>query len=226
MLHYSTVSKHRFQGMKKPAIVFDLDDTLLETFKRQYTVIKKFIENENISFSVSFEEYLSKRQSEKISNFQFYKTIVSPSTLDEKYKTFFLEEIETSNYLSLDTLIIDTNLLETLCEKSSLFIISLRSNADNAQTQIENLGLAKYISKAFFVKHSQLENPKLEILKQLQQEYIIEYFIGDSKTDYEAAQEATIPFIYVNTGLEKTPTSTSYENINLFLKHHFQNANI
>ncbi len=96
--------------------------------------------------------------------------------------------------------------------------MSLRTNEQNSRKQIEQLGLFPVIDKAIFLKHNKMENPKIEVLSKLKEKYNIVCFIGDSLTDFNAANDTNVPFIKVNTNIfDFEYSGKSYSTINDFL---------
>lgn len=201
-------------------VIFDLDETLIYTFYRQYKVIESFFEIRQIKLNQNFESYLELRKEKKISNFDYFKMHLQDNKIEEDFRSYFLENIESVDFLKLDTLIVDINLLKGYKNKINavFLILSLRTNEHNSKNQIEQLGLSSVIDNAIFLKHNKVLNPKIEALSILKKRYNVVCFIGDSLTDLNAANETNIPFIKVNTNIfDFEYSDKSYSTINDFL---------
>ena len=211
--------------MNKRAIIFDLDDTLIETFFRQYSVIKSFADSKGIPFPISFAWYMQQRKSQKLSNFQLYSSIVADRSLDESFNSFYLKHIEHPDYLMLDKLLVDLGLLKKSREEDALILLSLRSNSVNSTAQLEKLNLFHLFDRIYFLNHNKIENPKILMIQQIKKEFAVNYFIGDSRTDWEAATESDVNFVHVKTGLESDGiASNSFDDVNTYLKKKTYNA--
>ena len=205
-------------------IVLDLDETLISTFKRQFEVIKSFFDLNSIDFQVTFDQYLYVRKKNNFSNFDFFKIYNNDIINEQLFKNYYFSNIEKLDFLSLDSLIVDIKLLKEFKERNNLklAIISLRNNEVNSFKQIELFGLNKIIDCVFFISHDIENNPKTKVLSNLKESFFVQYFIGDTMTDYEAALESGISFIKVNTGFfDFDYSKNNYNNIN-----HFLNKNI
>jgi phosphoglycolate phosphatase-like HAD superfamily hydrolase len=201
-------------------IILDLDETLISTLNRQYEVIKLFFKLNLISFEISFDQYLSIRKINKYSNFEFFKKFNIDSSKENLFKSFYLSNIEDLNFLKLDSLIVDIELLKEFKEsnKIKLALLSLRNNEDNSIKQLQLFGLKDVIDYIYFIKHDHEKNPKIKILSQLKEKLSISCFIGDAISDYEAAISSEITFIKVDTGFFDFDFSNgNHKNINHFL---------
>ena len=204
--------------MKDKAIILDLDDTLLSTHYRQYCCINDYLINEGKQF-ISFEDYLQTRRSNNLSNTNLLTTL--NIDLDwEAFRLYYLNNIESENYLALDELIVEKKLLAEVVQKNfKLVLLSLRGNKSNSQKQIHNLGIDVFFERIYFEKHDHGTNPKLNLLQQLNIDFDIVAFCGDSVSDYEAAQQLNINFVQVKTSLYRLPDfeqARQFDNINQY----------
>lgn len=202
-------------------LVLDLDETLIHTEKRQFFAIKNFFESNGIDFTLQFEEYKITRRRTKKSNFEIFRFFNSRELNDNDFQSFFSKNIESLDYLLLDELIINIELLQKIKFQKgyNLILLSLRSNYENSIKQLHNLFLYNFFDEIYFEKHSSQFNPKTSRLKQIQNKYSEIQFIGDSKSDLEAAEEVGIDFIKVNTGVfDFNFSGESFYDINLLLK--------
>lgn len=204
--------------MKDKAIILDLDDTLLSTHYRQYCCIHDYLINEAKPF-LSFEEYFQKRRADNLSNTNLLKTLNIEMDW-EAFRSYYLNNIESDNYLDLDKLIVEKHFLAEAGEKEfKLVLLSLRANEVNSLKQIHHLGIDVFFERIYFEKHIAGTNPKLNRLQQLNKDFDIVAFCGDSESDYEAARQLNINFVQVKTSLYQLPDfeqSRQFDNINQY----------
>lgn len=204
--------------MKDKAIILDLDDTLLSTHYRQYCCINDYLINEGKQF-ISFQGYLQMRRSNNLSNTRLLKVL--NIDLDwEAFSSYYLNNIESENYLALDELIVEKHLMAEVVQKNfKLVLLSLRSNRTNSLKQIHSLGIDDFFEGIYFEKHDYNTNPKLNRLQQLNNDFDIFTFCGDSASDYEAAQQLNINFVQVKTSLYRLPDfeqARQFDHINQY----------
>lgn len=208
--------------MKKPflmsqTIVLDFDDTLVNTNLRQYLVIESFFDQYQIKIE-SFDNYIKFRLKTKASNTEFARKYINSFELLNEYKEYFSSQIESDDFLIKDDLIVDKNLLKTISSKYNIILLSLRTSCQQGIKQMAKLGLIDFFNEIYFLKH-QVINPKIEVLKKLKEKTQILAFVGDTTSDYDAANQSQTNFIGVNTGLFPLPTKlATFENINTYLQ--------
>jgi len=207
--------------MSQTCIVFDLDETLISTTKRQFQVIKNFFESNKKELPIDFEDYIRIRKNTKKSNLDIFRLLKSKKLNEREFQLFFSKNIESMDFLLLDELIVEIHLLEKLKRQKGrkLALLSLRSSSENSLNQLRNLLLYDLFDEIFFEKHSKEFNPKTNRLNQIQKKTSTIQFIGDSKSDFEAANETNLEFIKVNTGLfDFNFSGESFSDINLLIK--------
>lgn len=205
----------------RSCLVLDLDETLIQTEKRQFSVIKNFFEFNGIELNFSFEDYKVTRRLTKKSNLDIFRFLNSKKLNENDFQFFFSRNIESIDYLLLDELIINSRLLQEIKFQKGykLILLSLRSNHESSIKQLLKLFLFNFFDEIYFEMHSNQGNPKSNRLKEIQNKYQKIQFIGDSKLDLEAAEEAGIEFIKVNTGVfDFNFSGESFSDINLLLK--------
>lgn len=204
--------------MSNRAIVLDLDDTLIDTKGRHFRIVDDFIKQQNPSFSHTLQSYLDFRKNGK-NNLLYVESIFGNSIISDRFSEFWTENIESKNYLELDTRIVDFHLLNTVRKTHDLILCSLRSKIHAGVAQLKYLGLADYFKEICFVKHLSESNPKIESLKKIKSKYASLIFIGDSYSDFEAAQIARVEFSFVSTGIYAVSNSKveKYKNVNVLL---------
>jgi len=199
-----------------PMIVLDFDDTLIDTKQRQYQVIKSFFNSYQIEIS-DFENYLKYRISNKASNTDFASQYLNNEIQLAEYKNYFKAKIESDEFLKYDQPIVDIELLKKISLNYRLVLLSLRTYYDQGVKQLNQFGLKEYFSEIYFLKHHEI-NPKTEILNNLKLKYSSITFIGDTSSDYEAANKSEVDFYGVSTGLFSLPNNiNTFEDINQYL---------
>ena len=184
------------------AIVFDLDETLITTSYRQYKVLCDLFPELNSS---NYDDYKIQRFKDSLSNFKWINKYIN-NLSQESYISRFTSVIENPEYLSHDTLKIDLKLFEKLVnqKKKQLILVSLRKNQKNGFNQLKKLKLFPYFSEIHFLKHTNLANPKVDLIRKLKVKYNIEGYIGDSLIDFEASDLNNIPFYPVHSEIHNT----------------------
>lgn len=204
--------------MKSNALVFDLDDTLINTQKRHYQMVIDFLKLHSISADFSFEEYLNTRRERGFSNLKLLNYYYPTERIEKEFNAFWYENIESPFYLSLDEIIVDINLLENISLTNDLYILSLRSNHYNAMKQVQTFSFYSLFQNIIFLNHQQDNNPKTNELLKLKRQYQVIKFIGDSESDKEAAINGSVNFALVQTGIYKINNSSNFFNVNTYLK--------
>lgn len=203
--------------MKNKAFVFDLDDTLIDTSDRHYTVMLEYLKSYKIDL-FSKEEYLFLRKKYQFSN----QNIIAKyfSSVANEFNKWWGRNIESKSFLSYDHQIVESALLEKLVEKNkgSLILLSLRSNLETAETQFEEFSFSQYFSEVYFLPHT-TTNPKIEMLSTLKARYDKILFIGDSESDAEASNQAFVDFTGVMTGFYPLSVPSKFSDINQTLKN-------
>lgn len=184
--------------------IFDLDETLISTSLRQFNVIQSFVQLyfPNEKKRINYHNYLEIRKTQRISNGDFYLKYISNEFFEE-FKIYFISEIEKIENLYYDSLILNIDLFKEFRKnysKDIFVLLSLRSNEQNSLKQLEYLNLNWYFDEVYFLKHS-TQNPKTLFLRDYIKSNQKYHFIGDSDTDYEAANSNGIIFDFVNTSI-------------------------
>lgn len=207
-------------------IFFDLDETLINTSYRQYSVIKDFLNSKQLSPS-TYEEYLDVRKNKEMSNGKYFKLFTPSEELYSAFKNFYLDKIESEFYLNFDQLIVDRSNLQSLVDRGySMYLLSLRSNEVASRDQLKKLEIFNYFKSVYFTSHS-LINPKIQFLKDWRENHEkIDLFIGDSYIDFEASTMNDVKFLKVKTGIYhyENIKSESFLNVNKLIKYILKNG--
>ncbi|MFL9482447.1 HAD hydrolase-like protein [Chitinophagaceae bacterium LWZ2-11] len=191
--------------MKKKILLFDLDDTLINSKLRQYEVVKSFAKSNRIKAFYSYEEYLEKRKSNNFSNKQLLSLESGCIINIVEFENYWNQNIESASFLEYDKPYLEKKILQEYknINDSEWGIISLRTNIKNADSQLVKFGFDKLFDLHFFLPHNNNINPKIRQIEDLKEVYEIIGLVGDSKIDKEAANVNGINFFAVETGLYK-----------------------
>jgi phosphoglycolate phosphatase-like HAD superfamily hydrolase len=202
-------------------VILDLDDTLINTQFRHFKVVHDYFTKFNNNIFLDFNDYVKFKKCGK-SNIEILK-LTEKRRIDH-FNQFWLTNIENDSMLKYDTEIIDNNIIHKIKNDFQIdfIVISLRSNYSNAQLQIKNFSFKEYIKHFYFLPHSNIINPKDNIIKNILKDYEILYFIGDSYSDYEASKNNRIQFIQVKTGFKSFLYNITFDNINIALNTLFK----
>ncbi len=201
-------------------IIFDLDDTLIDTKKRHFNIISDFLQHFFAEKKlISFSEYLILRKKNCFSNFDVINFLRNEKIEKKFFENYFLQRIEQENDLKTDSEIVNFDFLKNLKQKNiKLMVLSLRSNIENAIKQVKNFQFSTFIDDFIFLKHS--DNPKTKVLSEIKGKNEILFYAGDSVIDYEAAIQNNISFFGVKTGFYEYDFSI-YSDINEVLLKFF-----
>lgn len=198
-------------------IVFDLDDTLINTKNRHYQIYSDFLYLHSIT-PLQFQDYLNMR-ADGISNRGIIalhaRNLVSP------FEDFWKTSIENSNYLALDTCTVESLLLAELKKitATSFILLSLRSNKQTAKNQFKSFPFSALFDMVVFLKHATNTNPKANWLKKFNNSKNIRFFIGDTNSDAEASLQNNILFLGVETGWKRPFAEFIFTDINSLLNN-------
>jgi phosphoglycolate phosphatase-like HAD superfamily hydrolase len=204
--------------MKDNTIILDLDETLVSTHVRQYSCIHNYISNAGKQF-IDFNDYFELRRRHGLTNTKLLEYLAIDLDWDH-FRSYYLDNIESQEYLLFDKLIVEKHLLVKAVEKGyKLVLVSLRSNHENSKKQLQNIGIADFFDSIYFEHHNTQSNPKLSRIKELSAGHTIISFCGDSAADYEVAELLNINFVQVKTSLYNLPDfehARQFININQY----------
>jgi phosphoglycolate phosphatase-like HAD superfamily hydrolase len=184
-------------------LILDLDETLLDTLERQYLLLNDLLYIQKLSLEKSSYMRLKSRG---LSNVEILLSIGAKRALANTIHAEYVRLIETEEYLKCDTLIVNYELLKRFSENNELHLCSMRSNPINSLAQLKHLNLESLFTSVSWVAHSEKAN-KIPAVAKIKETFgPIDYFIGDSHIDKEAAVENSISFILCDRGkVEKNP---------------------
>ena len=197
-------------------IIFDIDNTLLDTYKDCIDTYKKYIEYNKLSINAKdiyniFEEY-------EVSNGNYIKEDLS-IFLSKNIK---VDKIDINNLLDLysnhSTLINNNtiNILEYLSKKYEIVALT-NWYKDIQYKRLEKVGINKYFKEIYGIEDAKKPNPeafKKAIGNNLYNECVM---IGDSlKSDIEVPKELGMKTIYYNKNC-KNNNENEINNLNELL---------
>lgn len=176
-------------------IAFDLDGTLLDSRRRHKVVMSDVLKK--YGYVIDTSNLVTFKSNGK-NNIEWLLSLGIEIEQAKKINSEWISLIEDIDYLNLDVLYPNIiEVLSRLCVDNELYIITARTNKINAINQIKGLGIAKFFTdiivvdscrQAFLLKSNELTKNK------------IDYFIGDTESDYQAAKIANCKFSAVSYG--------------------------
>lgn len=183
---------------RKKIVIFDLDETLLDTSERHYMIYSEITKEFDL-IKLSKSSYWSKRKKGN-SNLdvlvsQGLESINIPNVLK-----YWIKSIEIQDHLDLDTPFDYAEYyLNKLNEKYSLWLVTLRTNTKGLYQQIDSLKWDTFFDRIIPVKHTSNNSAGKanEVKVNLKQEDEVLIWIGDSLIDREAAKYINTTFIHI-----------------------------
>ncbi len=186
-------------------IFFDLDGTILDVSERYYQVYKSFCIQNNINFTKKDYFWQTKRRKKKI---------FIPKELIDSYKKYWIRNIETSQFIKLDTLhTYSLKSLDILQKNRSLYLVTLRQNKNLLYNQLSSLGIRKYFKKILVTSPALFETSKnWKIKKKLMNNVSKknDIIVGDTGTDIRCGKSLNLITIAVTSGISNNKILKSY----------------
>ena len=188
--------------MHKKAIIFDLDGTLWDVTESTYICANKIankyglqeISKETIckGFGTNKEEsaklYFPYLELEESLKYIYEIGSINIDYLDKNGGSLFENEVET---------------IQLLSREYELYIVSNSSRKKYIEAFLNNNGMKEYFKD--YIPASALDITKGEAIKKIMKDNDIRnaVYVGDTRKDQLAAEEAQIPFIHAKYGFDK-----------------------
>ncbi len=200
--------------MRTNAILFDLDDTLIDTRNRHFHLVNDFLNMHEKEMTI--EDYLNIRKKKGWSNLQIVEILYSLNA--SEFSTFWKRNIESLEYFKYDVEIVNTKLLYEVKTKQAInfILLSLRSSIKLAEEQFKQYSFQGLFEQYHFLHHADI-NPKIEKLKMYKKLYQQIIFVSDSQEDCKAAELANVAFVGVQSGIYNVCCENLFEDVNSFL---------
>jgi phosphoglycolate phosphatase-like HAD superfamily hydrolase len=179
----------------------DLDGTILNVWKRYYSIACSFLHENNLK-SPKFDEYIyAKRKYEN--DGKVFSHLLGErqwcSLYSEKYRIYKRERLETKKYLELDTVIGNLPAFKKRFPSYRFILLTIRSQHELLLWQLQKLGISDSFEQVYCFKQNSLKNPKLECISSFSSKNDI--IIGDSDIDIECGVETQMECVFVKSGL-------------------------
>ena len=179
---------------------FDLDGTLITARQRQMTLLRAVAKRIDVHL---VEDAVWQKKREGIST---WAALLEMGLNEEKAKEItsaWIQEIETPYWLSLDTLFGDTVTVLDSFRKTgkTLILLTARQNRRLLLQQLSRLGIRGYFKGVECVSPFCAVDEKSNVLSR----HSFAGFVGDSETDFAAANRTGTPFYAISTG-QRSPT--------------------
>ena len=176
-------------------IAFDLDGTLLDSRKRHEIVMTDVLKKHKIALDTST---LVAFKSDGKNNIDWL--VANGLTLDKarEINAEWISLIEKDEYLKNDVLYSDVlEVLQKLSKENDLYLVTARNNKAGCLNQIKSCGVEQYFTEIEIVDSCKETS---ELKAGVLQKYQIDYFIGDTESDYKATEIADCDFKAVSYG--------------------------
>lgn len=176
-------------------IAFDLDGTLLDSRARHRKVMDDVLNEYGLTLDTSD---LVSYKAEGCNNKDWLRNNNVEGDLIKQINNRWIELIEQEQYLDGDLLYPGVREhLMNLSLHNALFLITARNNNQNAERQINKLGIREFFDKIAIVPSTSKTSEAKALLLR---EYRVDEFIGDTESDMKAAELANCQFKAVMDG--------------------------
>lgn len=181
---------------ERDVVAFDLDGTLIDSRTRHISVLNDVLSSFGVHIDTS---KLIEYKSQGKTNVDFLLENGVSNELAKQIQYLWIEHIEDWQYLIEDTLYEDAKVMLQKYNDCDLILITARNNPSFVYDQLKKLGLFNYFIKVCVVGINNVVDEKSKILSS----YRVKQFVGDTKSDYDAAKKAGVVFHYHEGGFHE-----------------------
>lgn len=182
-------------------VALDWDGTLCDSRIRHKVVLDDILKGQNIRIDTS--DLIEFKRSGK-NNVAFLMSKGLSEEIAGQIQKDWIEHIEDQKYLNLDVLYPEALSRIKACSDNDLILVTARKNTKALKKQVKNLGVIQFFKQICVVPAGKFAaEEKAEVLKR----YHAHLMIGDTQTDFKAAQIAGIEFQFVENGFHNKKTA-------------------
>lgn len=187
-------------------IIFDLDGTLICSKKRLYELFCDLTKSRELSFSGYWGFKFRGYSNQDILKNEFDY----PEEKIKKFITLWMNKIEDSYYLEMDTVIEGLKeFLEKISINNQLYICTARQSIAQVNTQLKNLAILEFfedvfVTEQYSTKTELLLNSGIAFSKN-------DWFVGDTGHDIKTGQQLGMKTCAVLSGFMSESALKGYE---------------
>ena len=194
-------------------IIFDLDNTILDTYQDGFNSFKNYIKDKNIINLDPIDLYKTIGDYESVGSFLDYENLANYLTKHLGMKFTKNDLLEMFSYYELESTLIDDSTYEVLDYLSSKYELIILTNwyLDQQTKRLKKIGLDKYFKEIYALENCG-KKPDVEVFKKACYPHKFDecMIIGDSlESDIIVPNELGMKALYFNP-LKK---DTNYEYI-------------
>lgn len=182
---------------RPPIIALDLDGTLIDCEQRQVQLMAHALQSSRTNSAFDAHQFWSLKRG-GANNVAALRSLAYDEPTISAATQRWNELVETSDWLLRDAVL--PGVLEGLAQLADLgyerHLLSARQQPQRAELQLQRLGLTGLLDAVSFVSPACATAAKAEYL----QAHRSALFVGDTESDFAAAQSSNTPFIAVSTG--------------------------
>lgn len=176
-------------------VAFDLDGTIVDVKFRQMFLLKAILKTFDVELDT---EHCWKQKRVGVSNFEYLIQMNIRESLAKEISDCWINSVESIHWLNYDRVILEQireiDLLNELGNR--LILITARRNHYTMIHELDRLGILNKFVSVFSVSPFNVALEKSYLLRK----HCVDLFIGDTESDFEAAQLSKTSFIGVSTG--------------------------
>ena len=177
-------------------IFIDLDGTIIDVWRRYFSILADFFD----LTTDMFDAYRSLKKAIPDDRKLLSKLLNADSARINKYLEFKRNNLETKNYLDMDTLLINADILKKHFDLYQFSVLTIRRNRDALVDQYQTLGIEFLTQSTIVVNPGGIDSKRnwlTENVSKIDQLIVI----GDSEIDMATGGLSLCKTIFVNTGL-------------------------